>query len=281
MSYFFTGRSVVIATKHGKEKVIAPILQAGLAVGACSVAPIDTDELGTFSGEIERKGAPIDVLRKKCELAYQETSCSLVVASEGSFGPHPSLFFIPAGDEWLLLKDFDTEIEIVVRELSVSTNFSGGSFETLQDVLVFAERCLFPTHGIVIRAGEKDFRGLQKGVLQKEQLIEAVDYCLANYNQVYVETDMRAHLNPTRMEVIKRATEKLVQKANSLCPSCQYPGFDAVSLKEGLPCMLCGTPTSSILYIVKGCTSCGFFQYGYHPKDKKVEDPQYCPRCNP
>ena len=46
---------------------------------------IDTDLFGTFSGEVERKGTPVEALHEKCNLAYALTGCSLVIASVGVF----------------------------------------------------------------------------------------------------------------------------------------------------------------------------------------------------
>jgi hypothetical protein len=45
----------------------------------------DTDLLGTFTGEIERKLDPIATARQKCLLAMKLSNCDLGVASEGSF----------------------------------------------------------------------------------------------------------------------------------------------------------------------------------------------------
>lgn len=54
----FQGRKLLIATKHEKEKAIASIFEKELGV-KCFVAPnLDTDTLGTFTGEIERKDDP-------------------------------------------------------------------------------------------------------------------------------------------------------------------------------------------------------------------------------
>lgn len=277
----FTNRTIAIATKHGKEKIIFPLLQQHLGIVDFILPSLDTDQFGTFSGEIEREGSPLEALRKKCDAAFALTNCSLTIASEGSFGPHPSVYFIPANDEWIMLKDHANQIEIVVRELSVQTNFSGSVFTSMEEVLAFAKRIHFPEHGLIVRAGEKDFRSLEKGIQEEAQLQQYVKICLEHYGQVYVETDMRAFMNPTRMEVIKVATEKLIRKALSNCPNCQLPGFDVVNFQEGLPCSYCTTPTNSLLYLVKGCTQCGYFNYQYFPKGKETADPQTCPRCNP
>lgn len=281
MSTYYKNRTVAIATKHGKENVIFPLLQTELGIANYILPELDTDQFGTFSGEKEREGSPLETLRKKCDAAFAMTQCPLTVASEGSFGPHPSIYFVPANDEWMLLKDHVNQIEVVVRELSLNTNFNGAVFKSWDEVQAFAERCHFPAHGLIVRAGEKDYRSLQKGIQCEKTLKDAVEMCLDLYGQVYVETDMRAYMNPTRMEVIRMATEKLIRKAQSLCPSCQLPGFDVVALQEGLPCSLCHTPTHSILYLVKGCTHCGHFQYDYFPKQQQTAGPETCPRCNP
>lgn len=36
---------------------------------------------------------------------------------------------------------------------------------------------------------------------------------------------MRLVFNPTRMNVIEKVTEQLVEKIKSVCPNCKIPGF--------------------------------------------------------
>lgn len=99
----FSGRHLLIATKHGKEKVIAPILESALNVKCFVATDLDTDKLGTFTGEVERTDSPLNTLRNKCLMAMELVDCNLVVASEGSFGTHPTAYFIHADDELLNL----------------------------------------------------------------------------------------------------------------------------------------------------------------------------------
>ena len=54
----FRERNLFIATKHEKEKVIAPILEKELGVKCFVAENFDTDVLGTFTGEVERKRRP-------------------------------------------------------------------------------------------------------------------------------------------------------------------------------------------------------------------------------
>ncbi|MDO9153157.1 MAG: hypothetical protein Q7U47_05530 [Paludibacter sp.] len=93
----FLHRKLIIATKHEKESIIAPILEKELGVTCFINKNFNTDELGTFTGEIERVLDPISTAREKCIRAMNLSNCDLGVASEGSFAPHPSIFFCKCG----------------------------------------------------------------------------------------------------------------------------------------------------------------------------------------
>lgn len=94
----FSGRRIVIATMHRKDEVITPLLKSELDLMPFVDSSIDTDLLGTFTGEIERKKDPLSTLREKCNIALTASGCDLAIGSEGSFGPHPFLYFTPAND---------------------------------------------------------------------------------------------------------------------------------------------------------------------------------------
>lgn len=74
----------VLATRHGKLELIAPALaRVGYALRAVDV---DTDALGTFSGEVPRPGPPRDVAVAKARLAMDASGVKVGVASEGTVG---------------------------------------------------------------------------------------------------------------------------------------------------------------------------------------------------
>ncbi|MBA9076754.1 hypothetical protein [Rufibacter quisquiliarum] len=58
MSAGFEGRTLVIATMHRKEEVIAPLAEKYLGVTCQVPLHFDSDALGTFSGEVERTQPP-------------------------------------------------------------------------------------------------------------------------------------------------------------------------------------------------------------------------------
>ncbi|MBK8845510.1 MAG: hypothetical protein IPO27_02695 [Bacteroidetes bacterium] len=277
----FKGRNIVIATKHEKEKVISPILEKELGV-KCYVTPdLDTDELGTFTGEVERKDDPITTARNKCLMAMELTNCDLAIASEGAFGPHPSIYFVPADDEFLLLIDKKNNLEIIVRELSAETNFNGAEVKTEKKLKEFATNANFPTHGLILRKSKNDFRDITKGITNTEELNDIFFRLITKYGTAYVETDMRAMYNPSRMKVIEKATYKLVDKIKSICPKCETPGFGITDRKEGLPCEQCHFPTRSTLSYFYTCQNCNYKKEEKYPTGKQTEDPMYCDICNP
>ena len=277
----FKGRKLIIATKHGKEKVIAPFLEQGLGVKCFVAIDLDTDKLGTFTGEVERNDDPLTTARNKCYMAMDLTNCDLAIASEGSFGPHPTIFFIPADDEILIFVDKINGLEIIVRELSTETNFNGSEIKTKEKLLEFAANANFPSHGLILRKSRYEFADIVKGITNVEELINVFNSLIDKFGTAYIETDMRAMYNPTRMKVIESVAKKLIKKINTLCPVCNMPGFGITNAKEGLPCELCNFPTRSTISYIYSCQKCNYKKEEKYPKGKQTEDPMYCDYCNP
>lgn len=277
----FEGRKLVIATMHGKERVIAPLLEKELGVSCMLPEHFNSDSLGTFTGEKEREDDPLTTARKKCILAMELTGCDLGIANEGSFGPHPSLYFIGADDELILFMDKKNNLEIIAREISTDTNFSYKEIHNEDELLDFAAKVSFPSHGLILRNARESNNEIVKGITNQTHLLETYKSMASKYGVVCVETDMRALYNPTRMLVIEKVTIKLIEKIKSCCPKCQTPGFGIINVKSGLKCDLCGSPTRSILAHIYQCTHCGFSEEKMYPHKKHTEDPMYCDRCNP
>jgi hypothetical protein len=278
---FFKGRTLLIATKHEKEKVLAPMFEQALGVNCVTLPDFDTDKLGTFSGEVERIGDPLETARRKCFLALENTDFDLVLASEGSFGPHPTIFFSYADDELLLLFDKKNGFEIISRFLTTETNFNAQAIDSKKQLIDFAKAVKFPSHGLIMKKSKSDFSRIEKGINTWDKLNEAYSYFNENYNSVYVETDMRALYNPSRMEFISKVGEKLVSKILSVCPQCEMPGFGITAVQEGLPCNNCNTPTRSTLSYEYVCEHCDFSRIEKFPNGKTSEEPMFCDVCNP
>ena len=207
----FKGRKLIIATKHGKEKVIAPIFEKELGVKCFVDLNFDTDQLGTFTGEVKRKDDPVTTARNKCLMAMELNNCDLAIASEGSFGQHPTIYFIPADDEILIFIDKTNGLEIIVRELSTETNFNGSEIKTEEKLLEFAANANFPSHGLILRKSRDEYTNIVKGITNVEELINVFNSLIDKFGTTYIETDMRAMCNPTRMKIIESAAKKLIK----------------------------------------------------------------------
>jgi len=277
----FLNRVLVIATMHEKEKIIAPILEKYLGVKCTVTTNFNTDELGTFSGEVERKLDPISTAREKCLAALKLTGHDLAVASEGSFGPHPALYFVQSDDEFLFFLDKKNNLEIIVRELSTNTNFNGSIIQSKEELVDFAEKALLPSHGLILHKNKQDFTAIKKGITDWEILYKIYNEIKGSDGLAYIETDMRAQFNPTRMNIIGDLAKKLADKINSHCPKCETPGFDITEVIKGLPCELCYSPTNSALKYLSRCKKCDFTREDQFPNKIRFEDPMYCDKCNP
>lgn len=279
MKEFFSNRVLIIATKHGKEKFLAPIFNARLGL-TCRVAiNLDTDQLGTFTGEQPRLLEPQAAARRKCELALELENADLALASEGSFGIHPLNPFVPANEEWLYFLDRKNNLQLAVREVSFDTNYACSWIESEKELEDFAAQVNFPSHALILRVSPESAESIQKGISSWVDLFLTFHNLHKLYGKAYVETDMRAMHNPARQQVITKAALQLVARLESTCPVCNYPGFGVISEVKGLPCALCRTPTQSLLKTIVGCIRCGHRQE-LNP-EKKFETPQYCDVCNP
>lgn len=277
----FEGRKMVIATKHHKEAVIAPIMNEMLGVDCVVPENYDTDVLGTFTGEVERMEDPVKTLHNKCLTAMNNFHFDLGIASEGSFGPHPHLFFVNADEEWVLLIDKKNNFEILARELTTETNFGGMRVNSEKELIDFAQQSIFPSHGLILRNAKDNSREIIKGISDWDGLLESYKKLVQTYGGAYAETDMRALYNPTRMKVIETAAKNLISKIFTCCPQCHAPGFDMKEQKKGLPCAWCGNPTGSIINQIYQCRPCGYSMNKSYPNGKLKEDPMYCNFCNP
>lgn len=275
------GKTLVIATMHLKEQVIQPVLEDALGVECLVVEGLNTDHLGTFTGEKERYSDAITTARYKCEKARELVQADIYVSSEGSFGPHPELLFVPVSEEILFFTMPSAGLEIVVKHLSMNTNFGHVETTEYSEIQRFANSHKFPSHKLILSTMSSDGRIFRKDIGNVDELSQAFHSLQLISPLVRAETDMRAMNNPTRMTEIKVAAEKLVKRIQTCCSVCNSPGFGVTSAIEGLPCGFCGTPTRSINKYKCECCRCGHVLFIDPEHNRSFEDPMYCQVCNP
>lgn len=268
---------------HGKERVIDAALSKCLGLRVELADDVDTDRLGTFSGEIARSGSMLDAARAKAQLAMARSGAPIGLGSEGAFGPHPIVPFLASGVEVIVLIDSENGQEVVAQRRT-RTNYDSVAVRSGDDLSSFLDRILFPSHAVIVRPEQgADAFDVVKGVSDRRALDEAVARMASasDTGRALVQTDMRAHLNPTRMKAIGFVARALALRAARLCPACDSPGFGVEDVLRGLPCGECGAPTRLIRAELHRCRLCGFETQKRTRPDSMRAAAQWCDFCNP
>lgn len=281
----YSGRQAVLATMHGKERALHKAFKERLDVDVITPNAIDTDVFGSFTGEVQRRKGVRETAIDKARRGIELTGLSIGIASEGSFGRHPEIPMIPADMELMVLVDDERGLTIVETLISAETNYAHIEVERGAKIDEFLEQAMFPSHALIVRPNKSLRPGdrVQKGIVTKDRLVEAIrtsiEYSLDG--KAFLQTDMRAHVNPTRMTVLEKLANRLVKRLKVLCPSCHAPGFGAVDVRRGLPCESCGMPTRWVLSEIYACECCGLTEERGRRDGLEAAGPESCHRCNP
>lgn len=277
----YSGRRIALLTQHGKERVIAPVLEPLLYCRVERVSGFDTDTLGSFTRDIPRAGTQYEAARRKARIGMELSGLPLGLASEGSFGAEPMAGLFPWNVELLVFIDDERGIEVtgIAQQATRFAHLLTGDWEQAAQ---FARQAGFPEHHLVVRPQSQDDPRIKKDIAHWAAL-EAAFYGArgqAENGRAFLENDARAHAHPTRMEVIRLAAEDLAMKLDSPCPACGTPGFRVVERVAGLPCADCGAPTSEICAEVQRCVKCSH-RLTRERTEPLYADPGRCDYCNP
>lgn len=279
----FHNRNILIATMHHKDQVIWPTLQSALPISYDIIPWINTDQFGTFSGEKKRKWSMIDATQAKIQLAHQLTNHDLILASEWSFGYHPSFPFQTTNTEVIILKDFTNDYEFRWYYTTPVVNQQWQYISGINQLITTATEWWRPQQWVIIRPHPDSHRLIIKDCDTTEKLHQAYHHITRRprYNKVYLETDMRAHQNPLRMKAIEQCTHSLLANIYSICPACWSPWLYHSKTEYGLPCERCHQPTRLPLYELWQCQKCSHQEHRSIPWYSSHASAQYCSFCNP
>lgn len=142
-------------------------------MAVATVPGIDTHELGTFTGENERKGTMLEAAHAKAELAIARTGAPMGIGSEGAFGPDPMLPLVASGQELLLLREAATGHEIVVTRRT-RINVDQVTVALGEPIEEFLTRVGFPDHAVIVRADPRNDHAPQKGLTSRAKVEAAL-----------------------------------------------------------------------------------------------------------
>lgn len=261
--------------------LIQPYFKESLSLDVVEL-PLDTDLLGTFSGEIERVLTPRETAIKKAKLGMQATGNTLGIASEGSIGPNPSVPWIQSDFELLVF--VDAERDLVITETFLSYEIIATSIEiSPEDSLEnFLEKADFPRHALMAQPINPHEPLIYKGITSHFELQKAISDCAAHskINKVKLQSDLRAMHSPSRQVNINKAAQLLAERVAALCPACSTPGWGRTDYLYGVECSDCGQENAEIARAeILGCALCDFTSAGKAINSEI--DPGRCNFCNP
>jgi len=278
------GREGSVATKHGKESVIVPPVEARTGL-RLDVAPgIDTDIFGTFDGRTPRTGTLREAALAKARYGAELARLSIGIASEGAYGPHPTLPFVGGGMEVLVLVDRTLDVTISEHVVVHHPVFVSGLVEGEAELETLLDRACFPSHALMVGFDLPEDRTewTRTGVHDRDLLeTEIARLRNAGHGEVRIASDMRADRNPTRMSTIADLADRFARRLATECSECGTGGFGWVAYLRGLPCESCGGPSTLVRGEVHGCARCPHTEERGRTDGRTVADVGDCPACHP
>ncbi|MDY0829833.1 DUF6671 family protein [Microbacterium sp. BG28] len=266
----YAGTTVAIGTLHGKESAFAPAFRRWLDAEVRPTVDLDTDALGTFTGDVPRALRPTDAAAAKAIAAAAELGTPLGLATEASYAMAFGGFGPVAHEELAMFVDLDRGIRVPHPIRSYARVAPAQVVADADEARRYLARVRFPHQGVVVRAEGRIHKGLQR----EEDVL-----ALLRHGPMGLEPDLRAHMNPERRRTLRRLGWVMAARLRTPCPACETPGFGPVDVVRGLRCAACGARTSRVRADVDSCAACP--ERRERPRAVTSADPASCEVCNP
>jgi uncharacterized protein DUF6671 len=279
----YAGQRIGLATMHAKELAVAPPFRRVLGAEIIIAPDVDTDTLGTFSGDVPRPDALVETCVLKAELAFQALDLDCAVANEGSYGPIDAVPLVSSGVEIMAFVDRRRGVRLIETLATHRTNWRLLRFKAGDpNVRTVAKAMGFPRYGVFVVCSSDWSRPI-KDLATLDDVVAAMDQEARRSEDGFAVlfSDMRAHRNPTRMLALRALSFKLAKRLERLCPKCQAPGFGSIGNRRGLPCEDCGNPTHWVHFEIDGCSVCGHAETRPRKDGRTAAKKLSCASCSP
>lgn len=212
----------------------------------------------TWTGEAESGGSAYGGVRRKCEMGSEIYGVDYALASEGSFGFPGFTPFRPRYHEVLHFIDRRRDCRLSITHHSEKTNYRMQVVDALEELEEFAARAKFPSHAPVLQPNDDKDKGVVfEGINTQDGLETAFEESLrhSKYGKVWVQTDMRAHMNPSRMAVIGEVGDHLARRLATACPACGAPGWGSIGVGGDT---LRAETDRMVAFGISGCVLCRY-----------------------
>ena len=102
-------------------------------------------------------------------------------------------------------------LKLVGEDVTAEPNYPSCLVSSIGQAAAFSQNIGFLTHAVFamgVHKGEPNvLKGAYKGLMTTEELEAATRIVLKQHGAAHVKSDMRTHVNPTRLQAVKRAAE--------------------------------------------------------------------------
>jgi hypothetical protein len=280
----YANQRIGLATMHAKELAVAPPFRRLLGAEIVVATQLDTDTLGTFSGEVARPDALVETCAIKAELAFRLLDVDCAIANEGSYGPINAVPLVPSGIEIMAFLDRKRGIRIIETLSTHRTNWRLLRFKAGDPNIPKAVKAIgFPRYGVFVLCSSDMAHPIKTGLDTLDDVVSAMNQEArrSEDGMAVLIADMRAHRNPTRMRVLRALSWQLAKRLEHLCPQCDAPGFGSIGNRRGLPCEACAKPTHWVHFEIDGCSVCGHAETRPRKDGRKTAAKLSCASCSP
>ena len=161
---------------HAKELAVAPPFRRLLDAEIVVAPSLDTDELGTFSGEVPRPDALVETCAIKAELAFRSLDVDCAIANEGSYGPIDAVPLVPSGIEIMAFLDRRRGIRIIETLSTHRTNWRLLRFKAGDPNIPKAVEAIgFPRYGVFVLCSSDMDHPIKKGLDTLDDVVSAMN----------------------------------------------------------------------------------------------------------
>lgn len=276
----YQGKGVVLPTMHHKGVLVEGTFLDVLGMRVEEIA-IDTNQFGTFSGEVKRIESAKNTALKKAQLGLTASGAEFAIASEGTIGPDPLVPFVTSNTEVIVFIDALNNLIITESFRSYEIVAASTTYLADMDLEKFLVKADFPRHKLLVRSDGADLKCFGKAISTVSELKDVISQAVQEKCEtIIIENDFRAFASPSRSLNITKAAQRLTERIASLCPECHTPGWGVVALIQGLACSDCGELNEEAVKAqLFGCISCAHQVAG--PELAESIDPGRCNWCNP
>lgn len=241
---------------------------------------VDTDQFGTFSGEIERRKSQLQTALEKARVAKELMNLNLCIASEGTIGPDPAFPFLNSNTETIVFMDYTNDIVIHQSLVSREIYSFRTHLKSEGELGEFINQLRLEDQAMIVKSSHEKTEFVQKGLNSIDDLRSAVAQAIAVSGEAILEPDFRAMHSASRRENIRRCAILLAEKISSTCPSCNRPGWSGSQGSATKACVSCGSKRTTVpLGVVFRCEGCN---HNEERNDANSScEAQYCLDCNP